>query len=304
MYAKNVLISVIMSVYNESYSDLKQSIESILNQTYRNIELIIINDNPENQALKASVKEICNNDARVLFVENEKNMGLVASLNHALQFVKGEYVARMDADDISFPQRLSEQKRYMEEMELDLVGAYIQTIDEAGIVIKDIMKFPANNKDIYRFMKWGNCIPHPTWFGKTEIFKQLHGYRQARHCEDYEFLLRTLESGYKVGNYPDVLLKYRIRNTGISVSNAAEQYVLRRFLAKKRKEILLISEENIQAYRESVEFQEEQKKYSMYHDAKLVFKKKKKAVYIARFVANKYFYFDLKEKLMRELGAK
>ena len=97
------LISVIMSVYNETNIDLLLSINSILNQTYENLEFIIVDDNPDNKRIKEVLDQ--QTDPRIKIIYNKANMGLVFSLNEALKHVNGEFVARMDADDISLQNR-------------------------------------------------------------------------------------------------------------------------------------------------------------------------------------------------------
>ena len=106
----NPKVTVLMPVYNcEKY--LRESIESILNQTFKDFEFLIINDGSSDKS--AEIVESYN-DNRINFVQNEKNIGLAASLNRGLDIAKGEYIARMDADDISLPERLEKQVRFME----------------------------------------------------------------------------------------------------------------------------------------------------------------------------------------------
>ena len=118
---KEPLISIIMSTYNEEEEWLRQSIESILDQTWKNLELILVLDNPENQKLEEVILQYQAKDPRLVFVKNERNQGLVDSLNKALTLVKGEYVARMDADDICYPKRLEWQYQMMKKTKADFV---------------------------------------------------------------------------------------------------------------------------------------------------------------------------------------
>lgn len=102
-------ISVIMSTFNEKLEWVKEAIDSIINQTYRNIEFIIIVDNPNNIELKNMLEQYCIEDDRIKIIVNEFNIGLVKSLNKALKICSGEFIARMDADDISVKYRLEKQ---------------------------------------------------------------------------------------------------------------------------------------------------------------------------------------------------
>ena len=120
-------ISVIMSAYNESFDELSRSINSIINQTYQNIEFIIVSDNPENKDIKTAVQVA--NDQRIKFIENKENVGLVQSLNRAISEATGIFIARMDADDVSRKTRLKDELQYMQQNSLDIVGSFIEIID-------------------------------------------------------------------------------------------------------------------------------------------------------------------------------
>ena len=104
------LFSVLMSTYNETTKELDESINSILQQTYSNFEFLIINDNPNNYELEKTLKSY--KDSRIKIIHNEENLGLVKSLNNGLKYCNGQYVARMDADDISCPSRIQDEKQY------------------------------------------------------------------------------------------------------------------------------------------------------------------------------------------------
>ena len=107
------LISVIMSTYNESEDYIRSSVSSILRQTLHDLELIIVIDNPENEAAVTAVNAFASEDSRVKILCNENNLGLVRSLNKAISAAHGEILARMDADDISLPQRLEKQLAFL-----------------------------------------------------------------------------------------------------------------------------------------------------------------------------------------------
>ena len=214
----NDLVSVIMSTYNESECQLSASIESILNQSYRNIEFVIVNDNPQNETLHQVLDKYSRQDGRIVVVENPENMGLVNSLNKAISVAKGEYLARMDADDIAKPDRIQKQMEFLKNIGLDFIGGYICLIDEDGNSMNRTMKFPVKHNQIRRGMYWGSCIPHPTWLIRREVYESLGGYRQIPYAEDYDFILRVLKTKFRTGNVPNVLLEYRIRSSGSPLS--------------------------------------------------------------------------------------
>lgn len=302
---ENPLITVLMSTYNETGSELKKSINSILHQSYRNIEFLIINDNPKNNELLQILNSIT--DDRVKVIRNEKNIGLVRSLNKGLKFAQGTYIARMDADDISYPSRLEDELVYLKQNGLDMVGSYIELIDEDNTVIKRVMKFPSGHKQIAHFMRWGNCISHPTWLLKREVYMAMDGYRNALHCEDYDFILRAIEKGYAVGNIPKVELSYRVRQTGVSKSNENIQFLLRNFLAKNKRRINKITETNIEEYLHSEKFQRESTQLLLYKQDKIKLKQARgfTKIRIAQNISiNPFLWKDLMEKVtlwMREL---
>ncbi len=227
------LVSVIMSTYKEEEIFLRQAIESILNQTYKDFEYIIILDNPDNNLHIRIIKEYANLDKRIKFYVNEKNMGLTASLNKGLGLAKGKYICRMDADDISINNRIEIQKKYIEENDYDLIGGISQMIDENGKSIYSIKKVPTNMDKIKKALRYNQIISHPTWFGKKEVFDKLNGYRNMPLCEDYDFTLRAVLNGYKISNIDETVLKYRMTSSSISRSNLYEQYLFARFITKK-----------------------------------------------------------------------
>ena len=106
-------ISVLMSVYNEPVDWMRQAIESILNQTYKDFEFIIVNDNPEREENQLVLNEYRDKDSRISVLCNDQNIGLTKSLNKGLENANCEFVARMDADDIAFPDRLKLQLQYL-----------------------------------------------------------------------------------------------------------------------------------------------------------------------------------------------
>lgn len=225
--------SVIMGTYKENLNFLKQSIESILNQTYKNFEFIIILDNPENKKHIELINNYMDKDSRIRFYINEQNMGLTRTLNRGLSLAKGKYICRMDADDISNQNRIENQKKYLETYDYDLIGGISQMIDENGKSIYSIKKVPSDFQKIKKCIRYNQVISHPTWFGKKEIFENLRGYREIPLCEDYDFTLRAILNGYRISNINECVLKYRMTSSSISRSNLFEQYLFARYITKQ-----------------------------------------------------------------------
>ena len=229
------MISVIMSTYKEDERLLRESIESILNQTYRDFEYIIILDYPDNDVHKSVIEEYALKDDRIHFYINEKNMGLTDSLNRGLSLCHGEYIARMDADDISLPDRLERQMKYLEKNHYDLIGGITEMINENGSLLYSIKSVPTDPKKINKALRYSQCIAHPTWLGKKEVFEKNAGYRHMPLCEDYDFTLRAVLNGFKISNLNEPVLKYRMTSNSVSRSNLFEQYLYMSYITNEYK---------------------------------------------------------------------
>lgn len=242
------MISVIMSTYKEDERLLRESIESILNQTYRDFEYIIILDYPDNDVHKSVIEEYALKDDRIHFYINEKNMGLTDSLNRGLSLCHGEYIARMDADDISLPDRLERQMKYLEKNHYDLIGGITEMINENGSLLYSIKSIPTDPKKINKALRYSQCIAHPTWLGRKEVFEKNAGYRHMPLCEDYDFTLRAVLNGFVVSNLNEAVLKYRMTSNSISRSNLFEQYLYMSYITNEYKNNRIASVDKAYAY--------------------------------------------------------
>lgn len=201
---KEPLISVIMSEYNTNEQLLRNSINSIIKQTYKNFELIIIDDSGIDALNKVSdVLE----DVRIKIYKNEKNMGLVYSLNKALELAKGKYIARMDTDDISYNNRLEVEVKYLEEHpEVDLVASNIEYYDGNWIWGRTKGYGEINKNDLLN----GSPIAHPTIMAKRKTMLNVGGYPNYNRCEDYAMWIELVAQNYKLYKIEDVLLRYHL----------------------------------------------------------------------------------------------
>lgn len=242
------MISVIMSTYKEDEKLLRESIESILNQTYKDFEYIIILDYPDNDVHKSVIEEYALKDDRIHFYINEKNMGLTDSLNRGLSLCHGEYIARMDADDISLPDRLERQMKYLEKNHYDLIGGITEMINENGSLLYSIKSVPTDPKKINKALRYSQCIAHPTWLGKKEVFEKNAGYRHMPLCEDYDFTLRAVLNGFVISNLNEPVLKYRMTSNSISRSNLFEQYLYMSYITNEYKNKRVASVDQAYAY--------------------------------------------------------
>ena len=200
-----------MPVYNAG-KYLNESIESILNQTFRDFEFIIFNDASTDNSLEI-IKSY--DDSRIVLIDSPVNTGYVKHLNHGLELAKGEYIARMDADDIALPQRFEKECEILNNPKVILCGAAIEFI---GTKTGDVI-FPQNHREIVtNLLLYGNCIAHPAvMFRKSIVDRHQLRYDEALSpAEDYAMWL-SMEGFGKFYNVKEVLLKYRVHETNESV---------------------------------------------------------------------------------------
>ncbi|OUN88058.1 glycosyltransferase [Gemmiger sp. An50] len=239
------MISVIMSAFNESEEELSLSIQSILHQTYGDFEFIIVNDNPENTQLEIALEKFAQQDSRIRLLKNEKNIGLAASLNRGIEIAHGEYIARMDADDISLPDRFEKQLAFLKKNGLDLISGFTIIIDENGNEApKEAQTAIYESLDLSEILKYGDVIRHPTVMGKTSAFRDVGGYRELVPAEDYDIWLRMLSANKRIGCIGKRVLKYRIRTSSISRQNGYRQFVAARYVKNLYKQRLKDGKDN------------------------------------------------------------
>ena len=245
-------VTVLMPVYNGG-DLLRQAIESILNQTYKDFELLIINDGSTDTSKDIATSFI---DSRIQIVSNEFNLGLIASLNRGLEIARGEFIARMDADDISFPDRLEKQLRFMvNHPEIGICGTAIEKVDERG---SKIVIMPESHHMICFFMLFDNPFAHNTIMFRSSLIRK-HGLtydHNFKYSEDYELWDRCGQIT-QLANIPDALVRYNYHPLNTSNKYRHEQG---RMAAKIRHRILLrldpdFSEEESNLHNKIVNFE-------------------------------------------------
>lgn len=227
------LVSVIMSVYNTNIIYLKRALDSVVAQTYRNKEFIIIDD-ASDKWCSDFLQEYCTNinlknkDITIKMLRNGKNIGLTASLNCALRHTHGTYIARMDADDICHPLRLERQIQYLEtHRDIDVLAccAYIYELGEECFFTGVYRKFEQERVRVSLSM--ANIeFPHPTVMFRTEFLQKngLNYDESIYKAQDYNLWTRCIEKG-KLDCLQEVLFVLRIHNDRISTdANGQEQY--------------------------------------------------------------------------------
>lgn len=200
----NPIITVAISIYNaEKYLDI--AIRSVLNQTYRDFELLLINDGSTDTSL--SIMRKYENEPRVTIINDGQNRGLVYRLNQSISLAKGEYYARMDADDIMHPERLRVQYDFLKSnMHIDVVGSSIGVIDNNNNLVS--IGKSGNNSWTQDKLIFGGRFVHPSVCGKTKWFIENKYSEEWIRMEDFELWLRTVRHS-NFYNLTDVLLFYR-----------------------------------------------------------------------------------------------
>ena len=207
-------ISVIMGVYNcKDPKMLEDSVNSIINQTYKDWEFIICNDGSTNNTLEI-LEKVAKLDSKIRIISYEKNKGLANALNYCLKYANGELIARQDDDDVSLPERFEKQVAFLNKhKEYNLVGTIAYVYDDNGIW----GSYGLDEKPTKSSFLWNSPFLHPSiMMYKSDLLK-LNGYRVAketRRCEDYDLFMRMYAVGMKGYNIQEKLYKYRIvRNT-------------------------------------------------------------------------------------------
>lgn len=202
------LVSVVMSVYNtERY--LAQAIKSILSQTIENFEFIIVNNGSTDKTSQIIYK-FQKNDKRIKLIKNKKKLQIGTSLNNAIDQAKSDIIARMDPDDIAFPNRLQVQYTFLQHhSNVAIVGNDIILIDEYGKVIGK-RTYPISSKGLKKILFRYSAFAHPTVMFRKQLFKKVGGYNPNKHpCEDIDLWFR-LGKDYTFASIPIFLLKYRV----------------------------------------------------------------------------------------------
>lgn len=215
----DILVSVIMPVYNSS-AFIKDAIESILIQTHKRIEFIIIDDGSVDGS-ESIIKEYID-DERIVFISRE-NKGIVYTLNQALKMANGEYIARMDSDDISAANRIEEQLHFLiKNPDFAVVGCASYIINERSEIESHRVP-PLSPFFNHALQFFGPTLTHPSvCFNKKVIGEELYYSDCYPRAEDFELWVR-LSRKYSMANIPKMLFYYRLNPNGISLSNVIEQ---------------------------------------------------------------------------------
>lgn len=199
-------ISVIMGVYNGE-KKIKKAIDSILNQEFSDFEFIICDDGSTDNTVNI-IEEYAEKDNRIVLIKNSNNLGLAKTLNNCLEISKGDYIARMDDDDISHSTRFKKQVLFLDNnKEYALVGTSRNLYDSNGIWGKGIEEGERSNIDVFM----GKSFVHPSIMMRRSVLENVNGYTvgaTTERTEDFDLWCKLYSNGYRGYNLKDILLDY------------------------------------------------------------------------------------------------
>lgn len=227
-------VTVLLPVYNAAQF-LREAIGSILVQSFADFELLIVNDGSTD-----SSNEIISSftDSRIRVLVNQKNIGLIASLNRGIAEAKGKYIARMDADDISLPERLQSQVTTMEnDPGISVLSSYVDFMNVDGEVTGtwSTDREATSETEIRNLMMKTNCIAHPTVMMRTEIVRKYLYNPERKGAEDWDLWMRMLADGLRIAKLPQVLVNYRVHPGSITAGDKAQEVLEVRLMRFKRR---------------------------------------------------------------------
>lgn len=216
------LVSVVMSFHN-AQATLLHSIRSVIWQTYQNWELILLDDGSTDASVEVSETV---NDPRIRLYGGGACRGLSARLNQGVLLTKGQYIARMDADDIAFPERFAKQVAYLQtHAEIDLLASSVLLMNKNDRPL-GLIEVGFSHEEICSRPWKGFAMPHPTWMGRAEWFRQNPYDPLAYKAQDQALLLRTYTNSRFAG-LPDVLLGYRYDTVSLKKSFSGRWHYIR-----------------------------------------------------------------------------
>lgn len=205
------LVSVIMGTFNEPKQFIEDSISSILSQTYPNMELLIADDSNNEETVR-SIDNLAIKDNRIKVIRKESRMGFVNALNIALKTAKGEFIARMDGDDVAVQDRFEKQISFFESHpEIDILGGAMNIQNDKS-EITSVRYYPSGGIKLLFWMSFRDPVGHPTVMFRRKIIDNGLFYDETMNkgCEDTEFWFRLRNNGFNIANLQEPLIDYRI----------------------------------------------------------------------------------------------
>lgn len=209
MSKSNPLVSVLVATYN-SENFIKDNLDSLISQTYKNIEIVVCDDASSDNTVSI-VKKYQEKDERIKIIQNEKNLGITLNMNNGIKNCNGKYIAILDADDWSYPYRIEEQVKIMENNPNVVVCSGYMDICDEELNMKTTREYPLEDQEIRKAIIRYNPISHPAsiWRASKLLETSLYNNRLPI-ARDYDLVVRISEFG-EYRNIPKSLIKYRVR---------------------------------------------------------------------------------------------
>jgi len=228
-FSNGPLISFLIPVYNVKRY-VAEALDSALSQYYNNIEIVVVDDYSTDGTYELILQRYKNNN-RVRIFRTASNGGIVKALNLGLQFCTGDFIARLDGDDLVSKDKIMRQYEFLvSNPDVGVVGTNITLIDELG-GIKGLMRLPISHDQILGTVGLGNPLIH-IWLARKEVYMNLLGYRSVAPVEDYDFILRAIASGVRVANIPDALSYVRLRRGNTLTTSSLKQILAFKYVSK------------------------------------------------------------------------
>ena len=203
------LVSVIIPAFNEAPELISVAIDSILKQTYSNLEVLVFDDSSKQETQSAIDAFLI--DSRVQVFRGKERVGFIQSLNKGLEASRGQYITRMDGDDYSHPDRIQKEIDFLEaHPKVMVVGGQMNIMDKKGQITSS-RKYPLGGMKFFLFSCCRNPLAHPTVMMRREIIDMGYRYDETlRMSEDLDLWLRLMNDGYELANLPDTVLDFRV----------------------------------------------------------------------------------------------
>ena len=228
------LLSVVLPVFNGG-NYVEAAVQSILEQTFTDFEFIIIDDGSTDSTMEVLQQFLV--DPRVILVSRE-NRGLVETLNEGIRMARGQWIARMDADDIALPHRFATQLKWIDDTDADICGSWVKFF---GTRDQRVLRHPQSDQAIKMGLMFGTMFAHPTVLIKTALARQLYYDGQWEKCEDYDLWERMARLNCRMANVPEVLLMYRQHPCQVSNRDFSRQQLLTQCIRRRYGEFVFDS---------------------------------------------------------------
>lgn len=217
MNSKQVNCSVLMCVYSgDKVSYFREAMDSMLNQTMRADEIVVVVDGPVGKDMMRFLDEVRKKDGSVKIVKLPKNVGVGMASNEGLKYCKNELVAKMDADDIAVPERLELQvKAFAKDSKLALLGGQLAEFSESRDKVVSVRRVPTAAKEIKKFARRRSPFNNQTVMYKKSAVLAVGGYPELNRSEDYYLFSKMMAEGYRVKNMAEVLVYFRLDKDAI-----------------------------------------------------------------------------------------